>query len=126
MERRTLNRKRTETKVFLHHRDLPTTSCMTRDLSSGGVFVETRDAMNVQRGNRLELTFAVDLGNVTRLYQLSVVVAQVAVDGLGLVIDRSVAPHSSATPRRVEKHNGCEVLSLKPQRSSRRKPSPAV
>ncbi len=98
MERRTSNRKRTATKVFLHHAALPAEPSTARDLSSGGVFVTTPNARRLQVGASLEITFAVDLGNVTQLHKRSVEVAHVADDGLGLVIVQST-PSRTASER---------------------------
>lgn len=126
MERRFADRKRTTTKVFLHHPDLPSTPCLTRNMSKGGVFVEVEGALNIQRGTRLEMTFAVDLGNLTKLHQLQVVVAQVARDGLGLSIERLLPERSTTIRGQINSGKDCEVLPLRGQRSSQRKPYPVV
>lgn len=112
MERRTAKRKLTGTKVFLHHPDLPSTPCTTRDLSAEGVFVETPHGHRVPVNTVLKMTFAVDLGNLTRLYDFRVAVARCSSDGLGLVIDRSLPAESRAVPRRVDDRHEARVLPL--------------
>ncbi len=124
MERRLADRKRTTTKVFLHHPDLPTTPCLTRNMSKGGVFVEVQGAHLIERGTRLEMTFAVELGNLTKLHQLAVAVAQVAPDGLGLSIER-LLPERTVRGA-VNSGEDCQVLPLKGPRNSQRKPYPVV
>jgi len=115
MERRTNKRKLTETKVFLHHPDLPGTPCVTRDLSADGVFVITPYAHRLKERAVLEMTFAVDLGNLTRLYDFVVTVIRITDEGIALAIDRSRPAKSRAMPRRVdEPHDGkAKVLPLR-------------
>ena len=113
MERRTSKRKLTGTKVFLHHPELPATPCSTRDLSADGVFVLTPHAGKLAVRTVLKMTFAVDLGNLTRLYDFTVTVARITDEGIGLVIDRSRPARSRAVPRRAEAHPSAEVLPLK-------------
>lgn len=113
MERRTTNRKLTETKVFLHHPDLPGTPCVTRDLSASGVFVETPHADRLREKAVLQMTFAVDLGNVTRLYDFRVTVVRITAEGLALAIDRSRPAKSRAVPKRVENRQSAQVLPLR-------------
>lgn len=110
MERRTDKRKQTATKVFLHHPDLPVTPCTTRDLSPKGVFVVTSDAGYIGIDTELKMTFAVDLGTVTRLYEFEVTVVRKTAEGLGLAIDR-VRP-TRAAPRRVNDRHAAKVLSI--------------
>ena len=113
MERRAKNRKSTETKVFLHHSDLPTTPCVTRDLSASGVFVETPHAGRLREKAVLQMTFAVDLGNLTRLYDFRVTVVRITAEGLALAIDRSRPAHSRAVPKRVDERQSAKILSLR-------------
>lgn len=115
MERRTNKRKLTDTKVFLHHPELPATPCVTRDLSADGVFVVTPHAHRLKARAVLEMTFAVDLGNLTRLYDFVVTVVRVTDEGLALAIDRSRPAKSRSMPKRVnEPHSGkAEVLPLR-------------
>jgi hypothetical protein len=115
MERRTNKRKLTDTKVFLHHPELPQTPCVTRDLSADGVFVVTSHGDKLKERAVLKMTFAVDLGNVTRLYDFTVTVVRITPEGLALSIDRSRPAKSRAVPRRVEESSEgkAEILPLK-------------
>lgn len=113
MERRTTRRKFTETKVFLHHPEFPATPCTTRDLSADGVFVITPHSHHLKLRAVLKMTFAVDLGNLTRLYDFTVTVARVTDEGVGLIIDRSRPARSRAVPRRADAHATALVLPLK-------------
>jgi hypothetical protein len=102
MERRTNKRKLTDTKVFLHHPELPTTPCVTRDLSAAGVFVVTDHGSKLKERAVLKMTFAVDLGNLTRLYDFMVTVVRITDEGVALSIDRSRPARSRAVPRRAD------------------------
>ena len=113
MERRASKRKFTGTRVFLHHPELPPTPCTTRDLSADGVFVLTPNAHQLKVRQVLKMTFAVDLGSLTRLYDFTVTVARVTDEGLGLIIDRSRPARSRAVPRRADAHPTADVLPLK-------------
>ncbi len=113
MERRTSTRKLTETRVYLHHPDLPGDPCVTRDLSPRGVFVVTPHADRVRARTVMKMTFAVDLGNLTRLYDFTVTVVRVTNDGLALAIDRSHPSRSRAVPKRVDTRRPADVLPLR-------------
>ena len=102
MERRTNKRKLTDTKVFLHHPELPATPCVTRDLSADGVFVVTSHGEKLNERAVLKMTFAVDLGRLTRLYDFMVTVVRITPEGIALSIDRSRPARSRAVPRRVD------------------------
>lgn len=113
MERRLTHRKRADTKVFLHHPELPATPCITRDLSPGGVFVLTPHAVRIPIHTTLEMTFAVDLGRVTRLYEFEVTVVRCTPEGLGLAIERARPARSRAGPHRVEARHPANVMPLR-------------
>ena len=89
VERRNAIRKTAATKVYMHHPSLPPRSCTTRDISATGAFVQTPDAALLRPGIQLELTFVVEVGNVTKLHQFNGVVTQVASDGVGLTISKT-------------------------------------
>ena len=115
MERRTNKRKLTDTKVFLHHPELPATPCVTRDLSADGVFVVTQHGDRLRERAVMKMTFAVDLGNLTRLYDFMVTVVRITPQGLALSIDRSRPAKSRAVPRRVDetRERKAKILPLK-------------
>ena len=54
--------------MFLHHPTFTSTPCVTRDLSADGVSVVTAEGSQLQAGTAIKMTFAVDLGSLTRLY----------------------------------------------------------
>ncbi len=91
MERRDSQRRQTATKVYLSDESLPLTACTTRDMSSGGVFVETSDARWLRRGMRVQLTFVVELDGVDKLHQCSAIVARTTKDGVGLAFESGSA-----------------------------------
>ena len=115
MERRTNKRKLTDTRVFLHHPELPATPCVTRDLSADGVFVVTPHGSKLKERAVLKMTFAVDLGSLTRLYDFTVTVIRITPEGVALSIDRSRPARSRAVPRRVNepRETKAQVLPLK-------------
>ncbi|MGD8829404.1 MAG: PilZ domain-containing protein [Pseudomonadales bacterium] len=113
MERRANRRKLTSTRVFLHHPELAGSQCTTRDLSAGGVFVLTAHAHRIAPRTVMKMTFAVDLGNLTRLYDFLVTVARVTDEGIGFIIDRSRPARTRAVPRRAGPHDAGDVLPLK-------------
>jgi hypothetical protein len=77
---------------------------VTRDLSADGVFVVTPFGSKLKARAVLKMTFAVDLGNLTRLYDFMVTVVRVTDQGLALSIDRSRPAQSRAVPRRADGH----------------------
>jgi hypothetical protein len=101
--------------VFLHQPEIPALPCLTRDLSADGVFVVTPHAHRLKTRAVLEMTFAVDLGNLTRLYDFVVTVVRVTDEGLALAIDRSRPAKSRAEPRRADRalRREAEVLPLR-------------
>jgi len=122
MERRFAERKRAKTKVFLHHPELPDTPCVTRDMSEGGFFVELSAPKSLTRGTRLGMTFAVDLGSVTNLYQLNVVVAQISGDGIGLSVDRLQTSQARTANGPVNSRADCAIVPLIPKPVGRHQP----
>ncbi len=85
-DRRGVERKPAITQVTLNHPKLTRNLCMTRDLSASGVFVLTEEANQLSRGEQLDLTFRVTSDKVVKLHQLTAYVAQVAGDGVGLLL----------------------------------------
>jgi len=56
------------------------------NLSANGVFIRS-PLMNLRKGQQVELAFAIDLGNVTKLHRRSAVVAHISGGGTGLMMD---------------------------------------
>jgi hypothetical protein len=90
MERRQTTRKLTETRVVVHHQSFDATPLKTKDMSQSGVFVETsrggalKDSALLPAGTTLELTFMIDLGQLTKLHKISATVVRATQDGLHL------------------------------------------
>ena len=101
--------------MFLHHPELPATPCVTRDLSADGVFVVTPYGNKLNERAVLKMTFAVDLGSLTRLYDFTVTVIRITPEGVALSIDRSRPAKSRAVPRRTESASAekAKILPLK-------------
>ena len=85
--------KKPERRVHLRHKALTTVylsipgtgvrRCVARNLSFRGVFVET-DTLDLMRGTQVELIFAVNLGQVTRIHRRPAEIAHVSTIGAGL------------------------------------------
>ncbi len=86
MERRLHTRHRARTTVYI---TLPTGRrklCKAINLSATGVFIETSD-LGLRKGQHVELTFAINLGSVTKLHRRTAVVAHVSRGGTGLMME---------------------------------------
>jgi hypothetical protein len=57
--------------------------CVARDLSRGGAFIEV-DPIGIRTGNLIQVVFALDLGDVTKLHRVSGIVARLSWDGVGV------------------------------------------
>ena len=90
-ERRLGERKTAITNAFLNHPKLTNKSLRTRDLSARGVFVETNQGHKLDIGDKLGVTFAVNVSGVTKLHQFDGIVAQIRPDGIGLRITPAAA-----------------------------------
>ena len=83
MERRTAARKLTNTRVVIHHEEFDAKLLSTKDMSQGGVFVNTTTPISLQQGTRFEMTFMVDLGSITKLRKVAATVMQSTPEGFG-------------------------------------------
>ena len=93
MERRAADRQLTRTRVTIHHRSdkgaVQSKTLATRDMSASGVFVVTAAAemegsTQPNKGELIDMTFAIDLGAVTKLHKVRGVVAYTTPSGLGV------------------------------------------
>ena len=85
--------KKSERRINLRHKALTTVyqsvpgtggrRCIARNVSSRGVFVET-DTLDLMRGTQVELIFAVNLGQVTRIHRRPAEIAHISINGAGL------------------------------------------
>lgn len=60
--------------------------CRAVNLSATGVFIETAN-LGLRKGQQVELTFAINLGSVTKLHRRTAVVAHVSRGGTGLMME---------------------------------------
>lgn len=66
-------------------------ACRAINLSSTGVFLDA-GGLGLQKGQRVDLAFAIDFGTITRLHRRQAIVAHVSDDGTGLMMDAAAAP----------------------------------
>lgn len=67
--------------------------CKAVNLSATGVFIETSN-LGLRKGQQVELSFAINLGTITKLHRRTAVVAHVSRGGTGLMME-TYAQHSS-------------------------------
>jgi hypothetical protein len=85
LERRLHTRHRARTTVYI------TTSgrkklCRAVNLSATGVFIQTGN-LGLRKGQQVELSFAINLGTVTKIHRRKAIVAHVSRGGTGLMMD---------------------------------------
>lgn len=83
MERRLHSRHRARATVYLVAPGRRGILCKAHNLSANGVFVETRN-LGLVKGSIVELAFAINLGQVTKIHRRKAVVAHVSRGGTGL------------------------------------------
>lgn len=83
MERRLHMRHPARTQVFLAAPGYKIRRCKASNVSSSGVFVEGSH-LELPRGTEVELIFAVDLGQITRIHRRNAVIAHISSNGAGL------------------------------------------
>jgi hypothetical protein len=86
MERRLHARHRAKTSVYIVLPGGVRRLARAVNLSANGVFIRS-PLMNLRKGQQVELAFAIDLGNVTKLHRRSAVVAHISGGGTGLMMD---------------------------------------
>jgi hypothetical protein len=86
VERRLHTRHRARTTVYITvpqgHRRL----CKAVNLSATGVFIETTN-LGLRTGEQVVLSFAIDLGKITKVHRRTAVVAHVSQGGTGLLME---------------------------------------
>ena len=60
--------------------------CRAVNLSATGVFVRT-DVLGLRKGQQVELSFAINLGTITKIHRRTAIVAHVSRGGTGLMMD---------------------------------------
>jgi hypothetical protein len=86
MERRLNTRHRARTSVYVFLPGQRAKLCRARNLSSTGVFIETRN-LGLRKGATVHLAFAINLGTVTKIHRRTAVVAHVSRGGTGLLME---------------------------------------
>ena len=89
-ERRLHTRHRARTTVYVTIPGGKKKLCRAVNLSATGVFIHTAN-LGLRKGQTVELSFAINLGLVTKLHRRSAVVAHVSRGGTGLMMDASPA-----------------------------------
>jgi hypothetical protein len=97
MERRNSERKKVTARVYLYVTGQPFRRCIACNLSSGGVFVETRP-LSLRRGRKVQLVFALTLDGVIRLRRLPAVVARTSKNGIGMLLQSQLPPRRRDAP----------------------------
>jgi hypothetical protein len=91
VERRQGTRHRSRTVVYLLLPGGRRHVCRAANLSATGVFLRT-DGLDIQKGQRVDLAFAINFGVVTRLHRRQAVVAHISDGGTGLMMDAAASP----------------------------------
>ena len=95
MERRLHTRHRARTTVYINVPGGRRKLCRAVNLSATGVFIETTN-LGLRKGQQVELSFAINLGAVTKLHRRTAVVAHVSRGGTGLLMEAYNARPSAA------------------------------
>ncbi len=86
MERRLHTRHRARTTVYVSVPGGCRRLCKAINLSATGVFIETTN-LGLRKGQQVTLSFAINLGTITKLHRRTAVVAHVSRGGTGLMME---------------------------------------
>jgi hypothetical protein len=86
VERRLHTRHRARTSVYITIPGGRKKLCRAVNLSATGVFIQTTD-LGLRKGQQVELSFAINLGSVTKIHRRTAIVAHVSRGGTGLMMD---------------------------------------
>lgn len=86
MERRLHTRHRARTTVYVSVPGGCHRLCKAINLSATGVFIETTN-LGLRKGQQVTLSFAINLGTVTKLHRRTAIVAHVSRGGTGLMME---------------------------------------
>ncbi|MGH8318825.1 MAG: PilZ domain-containing protein [Steroidobacteraceae bacterium] len=90
VERRLHTRHRARTTVYITVPGGCRRLCKAMNLSATGVFIETSN-LGLRKGQTVVLSFAINLGTVTKLHRRTAVVAHVSRGGTGLMMESYTA-----------------------------------
>ncbi|MCS6947962.1 MAG: PilZ domain-containing protein [Steroidobacteraceae bacterium] len=86
LERRLHTRHRARTTVFVVVPGGRKKLCRAVNLSATGVFIQTGN-FGLRKGQQVELSFAINLGTITKIHKRKAIVAHVSRGGTGLMMD---------------------------------------
>ena len=86
VERRLHTRHRARTSVFITIKAGRKKLCRAVNLSATGVYIQTTN-LGLRKGQQVELSFAINLGTITKIHRRTAVVAHVSRGGTGLMMD---------------------------------------
>ena len=86
VERRLHTRHRARTSVYITIPGGRKKLCRAVNLSATGVFIQTTD-LGLRKGQQVDLSFAINLGSVTKIHRRTAVVAHVSRGGTGLMME---------------------------------------
>src|SRR5271170_5896295 len=86
VERRLHTRHRARTVVYITIPGGRRRLCKAVNLSATGVFIETTN-LGLRKGEQVVLSFAIDLGTITKVHRRTAVVAHVSRGGTGLLME---------------------------------------
>ncbi len=86
VERRLHTRHRARTTVYVSVPGGCHRLCKAINLSATGVFIETSN-LGLRKGQQVTLSFAINLGAVTKLHRRTAIVAHVSRGGTGLMME---------------------------------------
>jgi len=86
VERRLHTRHRARTIVYITAPGGRRKLCKAVNLSATGVFIETTN-LGLRKGQQVVLSFAINLGAITKLHRRTAVVAHVSRGGTGLLME---------------------------------------
>lgn len=96
MERRLHTRHRARTIVYITVPGGRRKLCKAVNLSATGVFIETSN-LGLHKGQQVVLSFAINLGAITKLHRRTAVVAHVSRGGTGLMMETYAQSTATAT-----------------------------
>lgn len=86
LERRLHTRHRARTTVYITVQGGRKKLCRAVNLSATGVYIQTSN-LGLRKGQQVELSFAINLGSVTKIHRRKAIVAHVSRGGTGLMMD---------------------------------------
>jgi len=86
VERRLHTRHRARTVVYITVPGGRRKLCKAMNLSATGVFIETSN-LGLRKGQQVVLSFAINLGTITKIHRRTAIVAHVSRGGTGLMME---------------------------------------